>query len=205
CKHIRERPLPPSLLNPAISMQVERVVLQALEKNPQDRFKRVQEMADAYVQALNASARQTKMLLQESAFLMPGELRLAAPTLRVIPVAQIEQSRHHFHPAIIALAAMFFLVLVPLALGFTLHPDGMSIQAPIARGASAEFVSQLRATPTPTPTITPTSTSTKTPVPPAVYYVNQPTESGQGHGSGGGAGHGQRGGHKHKHGHKNGD
>ncbi|MDQ6643491.1 MAG: serine/threonine protein kinase, partial [Chloroflexota bacterium] len=83
CKHIQERPLPPSLLNPAISMQVERVVLRALEKNPQDRFETVQEMADAYARALNASARQTKMLLQESAFLTPGEMRLAAPTLRV--------------------------------------------------------------------------------------------------------------------------
>lgn len=197
CKHIQARPLPPSLLNPAISMQVERVVLRALEKNPQDRFKTVQEMADAYVQALNASARQTKMIVQESAFLTPSELRLASPTLRVIPVAQMEQSRHHFHPAIIALAAMFFLVMVPLALGFTLHPDGMSIQAPIARGASAEFVGQLRATPTPTPT----STSTKTPVPPAVHYVNQPTKSGQGHGNG----HEHGGGHKHKHGHKNRD
>ncbi|HBE25437.1 MAG TPA: hypothetical protein DDW33_07105 [Ktedonobacter sp.] len=193
CKHIQERPLPPSLLNPAISMQVEQVVLRALEKNPQDRFKTVQEMADAYAQALNASARQTKMLLQESAFLTPSELRLAAPTLRVIPVAQIEQSRHHFHPAIIALAAMFFLVMVPLALGFTLHPDGMSIQSPIARGASAEFVGQLRATPTPTPT----STSTKTPVPPAVHYANHSIGNGQGQGHGGG--------HKHKHGHKNKD
>jgi hypothetical protein len=133
------------------------------------------------------------MLLQESAFLTPSELRLAAPTLRVIPVAQIEQSRHHFHPAIIALAAMFFLVMVPLALGFTLHPDGMSIQSPIARGASAEFVGQLRATPTPTPT----STSTKTPVPPAVHYANHSIGNGQGQGHGGG--------HKHKHGHKNKD
>jgi serine/threonine protein kinase len=201
CKHIQERPLPPSLLNPAISMQVEQVVLRALEKNPQDRFKTVQEMADAYAQALTASARQTKMLLQESAFLTPSELRLAAPTLRVIPVAQMEQSRHHFHPAIIALAAFFFLVMVPLALGFTLHPDGMSIQAPIARGARAEFVGQLQATPPPTPT----STSTKTPVPPAVHYVNQPTGNSQGHGSGGGQGHGGGHKHKHKHGHKNKD
>ncbi len=191
CKHIQERPLPPSLLNPAISMQVERVVLRALEKNPQDRFKTVQEMADAYAQVLSASAKQTKMIVQESAFLTPSELRLAAPTLRVIPVAQMEQSRRHIHPAIIALAAMFFLVMVPLALGFTLHPDGLSIQSPIARGASAEFVGQLRATPTPTPI----STSTKTPIPPAVHYVNQPTGNGQGQGHGGG--------HKHKHGDKN--
>jgi serine/threonine protein kinase len=32
-KHIRELPIPPSLLNPAISYAVERVVLRALEKS----------------------------------------------------------------------------------------------------------------------------------------------------------------------------
>ena len=197
CKHIQERPLPPSLLNPAISTQVEQVVLRALEKNPQDRFKSVQEMADAYAQALNASPKRTSILLQESAFMTPIELRLAAPTLRVIPVAQMEQSHRHIHPAIIALAAMFFLVMVPMALGFTLHPDGMSMQTPIARGASAEFVGQLRVTPPPT------STSTKTSVPTVVHYVKQASESSQSHrGSGG---HGHDGGHKHKHGHRNGD
>src|SRR5438105_3175864 len=33
-KHIKEQPIPPSLLNPAISYPVEQVILHALEKNP---------------------------------------------------------------------------------------------------------------------------------------------------------------------------
>lgn len=213
-KHIQEQPLPPSRLNPAISPQVEQVVLRALEKNPQDRFKSAQEMAEAYAQALNAtdaSARmkQTKMMLLEATNATPAphptpiDLKLAAPTLRIIPVGQRTKSRHHFHPALVAAAAVFFLVMVPMALGFSLHPSGisMSIQAPILRGASAEFAGQLQVK----QVSTKTPAHTKTPVHNVVVYYSQ-HQSGKGNGHQQGSGHkdgqgggGDNGGNSHHH------
>src|SRR5947209_3295054 len=51
-KHVLEQPVPPSLLNPAISHPVEQVVLCALAKDPGRRFQSIQVMAQAYNQAL---------------------------------------------------------------------------------------------------------------------------------------------------------
>src|SRR5437660_6485785 len=195
-KHIQEQPLPPSRLNPAISPEVEQVVLRALEKNPQDRFKSVQEMAEAYAQALDASTSvtQTKMMLLEATNATPvsnptpTDLKLAAPTLRIIPVEQPIKPRRYFHRVLIAAAAVFFLVMVPMALGYTLHPTGLSlsIQAPVLRGASAEFAGQLPVK----------QVSTKTPVhaknPVHAVIYDSDYQSGIGHkrGHGGGKGGG---------------
>jgi serine/threonine protein kinase len=201
-KHIQERPLAPSRLNPAISPQVEQVVLWALAKNPQDRFKSAQEMAEAYAQALDAtvSTKHTKMMLLEAANPTPIDLKLAAPTLRIIPVEQTIKPRRHFHAVLIAVAAVFFLVMVPMALGFTLHPNGMSmsIQASVVRGASAEFTGLLQVKQV-------KQVSTKTPVHNVVHHSYQ--RSGNGHRQGqedGGEG-GEDGGHGHHHKHGGGD
>lgn len=50
-KHANTPPLPPSMLNPQIPPAVERVVLQALAKDPQARFKASMELVEAYRQA----------------------------------------------------------------------------------------------------------------------------------------------------------
>jgi len=209
-KHIQEQPLPPSRLNPAISPEVEQVVLRALEKNPQDRFKSVQEMTEAYAQALDASTSvtQTKMMLLEATNATPvpnptpTDLKLAAPTLRIIPVEQPIKPRRYFHRVLIAAAAVFFLVMVPMALGYTLHPTGLSlsIQAPVLRGASAEFAGQLQAK----QVSTKTPVHTKNPVHAVIYDIDY--QSGNGHkrgyggGKGGGDDNGGGNGHHHKRG-----
>ncbi len=54
-KHMHEQPVRPSLLNPAITLHVEQVILCALEKEPSRRFKTPQALAQAYRQALTAS------------------------------------------------------------------------------------------------------------------------------------------------------
>lgn len=51
-KQIREQPIPPSRLNPAIPRPVEEVILRALEKDPRRRFKTALALAYAYMQAL---------------------------------------------------------------------------------------------------------------------------------------------------------
>jgi serine/threonine protein kinase len=183
CKHIQELPTPPSLLNPTISKQVEEIVLRALEKKPRDRFKTVAEMALAYGMALKGidQCAMTEVIPVFAAF---NESELAAPTVRVIPVTSMGRPRRPVHQAYIAIAAVFFLLIVPLTLGFTLGLSGVAFQASIARGASAEFVGQLQVTPTSTPV------STKTPTTTVVHHSNQLT------------GNKQRV-HKHKHRHGN--
>lgn len=50
--HIYEMPPRPSIINPTISLAVEGVILKALMKNPQLRYQKANEMADALEQAL---------------------------------------------------------------------------------------------------------------------------------------------------------
>jgi serine/threonine-protein kinase len=47
-KHVNERPVPPSMINPAVTPELEGVVMRALEKDPQRRFPD----ADAFIAAL---------------------------------------------------------------------------------------------------------------------------------------------------------
>jgi serine/threonine protein kinase len=51
-KHREELLEPPSSLNPALARAVESVLLQALEKKPQDRFQTARDLAEAYQRAL---------------------------------------------------------------------------------------------------------------------------------------------------------
>ncbi len=142
CKHIAELPTPPSHLNPAISLQVEAVILRALAKRPQDRFKTATEMAEIYSKALHAAEKAEATSLY-NAF---DGVELAAPTLRVIPVAPVGRPHRRIYQASFVLAAVFFLLIVPLALGFSLsfHPNGVALHGSLAQGASTEFVAQPR-------------------------------------------------------------
>ena len=53
-KQMHEQPIPPSRLNPAIPHEVEQVILRALDKDPRRRFQTPNDLAQAYLQALNA-------------------------------------------------------------------------------------------------------------------------------------------------------
>lgn len=52
-KHINEAPPPPRRYNPALTSEVERVLLRALEKKPQDRFPTGEAMSSALTRALD--------------------------------------------------------------------------------------------------------------------------------------------------------
>jgi len=127
-KQIKEQPVPPSVLNPSISYDVEQVILKALEKNPARRFTTVQGMVEAYARAMHASEQTASDILKDVA--------LALPVQRVIPVAVVRERR--VHPAVVALLAAF-LLLVPLTLGFSVYNSTISIQAPLALGANAQL------------------------------------------------------------------
>lgn len=46
-KHIRERPVPPSQLNPEVPEELEEIILRSLEKDPEDRYASAAEMGEA--------------------------------------------------------------------------------------------------------------------------------------------------------------
>jgi len=53
-RQMHEQPVPPSRLNPAISKDVDQVILRALDKDPRRRFQTPDDLAQAYLNALNA-------------------------------------------------------------------------------------------------------------------------------------------------------
>lgn len=54
-KHLHETPIPPSQLNPHLPPALDAIVLRALEKEPQRRYKTVNAFANAYLRALNTA------------------------------------------------------------------------------------------------------------------------------------------------------
>jgi serine/threonine protein kinase len=124
-KHVRELPIPPSHLNPAITPAVEQVILRALHKDPQQRFPDAKALAQAYTNALHSS-QQTKV---PPGFLIfepePARITLKkvnvkkslAATLQSAPIVRSRPHLHTLQRAIISLAlvAMF---IIPLSLGF---------------------------------------------------------------------------------------
>jgi serine/threonine protein kinase len=104
-KHLHEQPVPPSLLNPALSPAVEQVVLQALQKNPQHRFQTPRAFAQAYRQALEA-----------------GETKFSPVTVKIAPVSSVREfSLYTWKRCAIGLLVSMFLSIVPLLLGFSFY------------------------------------------------------------------------------------
>lgn len=52
--HWQTQPLAPSMLNPSLPRQVERVILRALEKDPRHRYQTVEDLLHAFQMALDA-------------------------------------------------------------------------------------------------------------------------------------------------------
>lgn len=53
-RQLHEIPVPPSRLNPSVTPEVDHVILRSLDKDPRRRFQASNELAQAYLQALNA-------------------------------------------------------------------------------------------------------------------------------------------------------
>ena len=165
-KHVHERPIPPSQLNPAITLPVENVILRAVHKNPNKRYPNAKALAEAYTDALQSS-QQTKIPLGLPVF----ETRVALTSLKkadrktlpteVLPSVPIVRSRSHPHTLqrtimSLALVAMFF---ISLSLGFLVGRD----KTEVSPAFSASFASALHkpaphvASPSPTPLVYPVS------------------------------------------------
>ncbi len=61
-KHVNERPVPPSMINPAVTPELEGVVMRALEKDPQRRFPD----ADAFIAALEHARGRPATVVEEA-------------------------------------------------------------------------------------------------------------------------------------------
>jgi len=165
-EHVHERPIPPSQLNPAITLPVENVILRAIHKNPNKRYPNAKAMAEAYRDALQLSL-QTKVPLGLPVFETRSTLkslkeldRKTLPT-EVLPSVPIVRSRSnprtlHRTIMILALMAMFF---IPLSLGFLVGRD----KPDVSPAFSASFASALHkpaphvASSSPTPLVFPVS------------------------------------------------
>ncbi len=190
-KHIQEQPLRPSLLEPGIPDTVEQVVLCALEKDPQRRFKSSQALARACAQALLCARR------------VPAQRRITAPLataagvstgplpvqISIVPVEQNLLDRHRLTSVaatnrvevvrvkrsllsrkVMACALVAaLLVAVPFSFGYSLYNNAVHTQT--VWGASAPFSSLLVNTgknngsvkllPTSTTTTTTTTTTSR--------------------------------------------
>ncbi|MHB8600679.1 MAG: serine/threonine-protein kinase [Ktedonobacteraceae bacterium] len=208
-KHLQEIPQPPSQLNPAIPASVENVILRALEKDPQQRYQSVGEMAEALssavVEAYTAQAHIAQLHLTSPSIRYYAATHTTSPfSLGRLTLPSGLRGRK-VHPAYLAFAALLFLFIIPLTLGLTLSLNGLHSAAPAALGASVQFVNRhtpVSVTPTVTPTVPHTSNQTTGAVapkrPPVRYNGRSHTRSsGERHGGGGSHGHGDGGGHGH--------
>ncbi len=106
-KHREELPAPPSSHNPAITPAVDRVVLRALEKKPQDRFQTVNELAQAYQRASG------------SAETLPVAVR-STQSVQFSPISRISTyAGQNTQRMAVGLVAATLLSMVALFLGFS--------------------------------------------------------------------------------------
>jgi serine/threonine protein kinase len=158
-KHIQEQPVPPSLLEPAIPASVEQVVLCALEKDPQLRFKSPQAMARAYAQSLLYArrAREERRItapLATAARVATGPLPTMTPTVpetqnlldmrRLTSVAAanwvdaVRLRRSSFSRKVMTgVLTAVLLVAIPFSFGYSLYSNAAHTQT--VWGASAPF------------------------------------------------------------------
>ncbi len=194
-KHIQEPPPPPSLLNPAIPPAIERVVLRALAKDPTQRFPSAKALAEAYSQALLASE-------QEQAEFSSSHGLLPPPSQRIVPLRPAAVQRYGMRQALVALATVLVLFVLPMLLGFVFYTSSLPGQAPPAVGASAQFMNVGRAAEVPTPV---TKSITRHPTSPTTSSGPPQVTPNSSHKPGGDGGHSHGHGHGHKHGHSHDD
>jgi serine/threonine protein kinase len=162
-KHIQEQPTKPSVLNPAIPYEIERVVLRALTKNPDRRYQTVQSFNAAYQRALaQVNARQLKRA--------DTALVLMSTTIRILKVkrraqlssnklqqqkATLPRNRKQIQGSVVLVATLTLLMLSLLSISGQNAPQTSQVQLLVR--AVVQIVPD-KASPTPIPTPTPIAT-----------------------------------------------
>lgn len=156
-KQIYEQPPPPSTLNTQISATVEQVILQALEKNPDDRYASVQALAQAYQQAL---------LVEHSTSALWCRLKNLRRSRRRPYQAQTIKGRKAGSRQRISLALGGLTVMALFILGLVsvLQPGALPITGNPAHANHAVESSPTGVSTSPAKITTPTPQSSSTPV-----------------------------------------
>lgn len=190
-KHVNEYPAPPSSYNADIPAFVEQVILQAISKDPHDRFQTPRALYNAYQHALllveEEKAAIAELTTQDGVRLplftlsrneddrdlMPA-LIPTAPQVNVVR----QQSSNRRHTLIGLLSICLFAIPVLLSLAFTQSYAAMHGSSG-QEGSRALHITTVTATSTsgPTTTSAPTPTATPTPSPTA---APQPASTGAG-------------------------
>ena len=179
-KQMREQPTSPSILNPAIPRPVERVILCALEKDPQWRFPSARALLQAYKRSLQA-AEQPETILVSLA---------SSNQLDISPLHASPAQRPSGIPRSRKLIAVPAILLLLLSFSLSLGVYVSSITAQKMPAAWSASVSLLGEKDIPYKHITSTQPSS-----PGGNSSSNTQNHSSSHGSG----------HKHKHGHGHGD
>ena len=142
-KQLHESPTPPAQLNPAVSPEVEQVVLCALEKDPRRRFPSARAFANAYQHALQAPA----LFTAHAGGATSGFY--AAPTLSVRPASRTAAPARFTRALWLIALGLFLLLLVGSLVAVLSLGSHASSQPATASSATAA---------SPTSTLAPTAT-----------------------------------------------
>src|SRR6266566_2999198 len=97
-KQMREQPIPPSRINPAIPHAVDLVILRALDKDPRRRYETPLALAQAYMRALNQGQSQSPPAFQQTPMLYEtAEMESELPPSPTLP-AQPRKNTPAFTP-----------------------------------------------------------------------------------------------------------
>ncbi|GCE22645.1 serine/threonine protein kinase [Dictyobacter kobayashii] len=117
-KHMREQPPSPSQINPAVPPDVERVILQTLEKDPMRRFRTPKALANAFHQAYRVDAAPEPVANIHSSTLPPPSL------INVLPAPTPKKFNLQRMPRVIWIcgaALLALLILILLLTNATAH------------------------------------------------------------------------------------
>lgn len=146
--HVHNPLRPPRQLNPNIPESLERIILRAMAKNPDDRFQTADELSHALHQALGELNRSTILLpAAVTADELPtsaGQARVAEPAA----VAPVASPTHRVSPRVLAVGSVLLLVALLALVAFLRWPRATSTAGVVAPLATSQSV--VSATPGPT-------------------------------------------------------
>ncbi|WP_198587249.1 Stk1 family PASTA domain-containing Ser/Thr kinase [Glycomyces xiaoerkulensis] len=137
-QHVREDARPPSELNPAIPAAVDAVVMKALAKNPENRYRSAGEMREDLIRAARGERVGAPMVMGADA---RTQVIGAGATERIAP---IESRRDGKKPWLVALGVIAALALVGLAaFGILRAMEPTQVAVPEVIGESPEAATEI--------------------------------------------------------------